>query len=185
MLRNIFQRIDKSHCVPPNGTPPEILRTARPGVRPPLRFAFIPAVKIEAGGTIRIMRCRKNKLFRDVVKGCRILCHRGVQGIEWLSHIQTIQPHLVRVDPLVPESAFARPWLLSQLAAKRIGSSTIFLFARQRINPEQSFARCDVIQLIFIESIGVDRAVFTDVVIEVLFDIPNVSAVTCELPFME
>ena len=57
----------------------------------------------------------QTELRRYILNALVHIVLHGVADIERLCHIQPVQPHLMRVDFLVPETAFLRPRMLRQL----------------------------------------------------------------------
>ncbi len=110
-----IQDIDDRHRIPAHRPTPKIGRTPRLMICPWLLFALIPSVIQQSGFRISRMPCDENKLIDDVVKRVRFFEALRVPCIKRFCHEQTIQPHLKRIHPLVPESAFVSSGLVFQL----------------------------------------------------------------------
>src|SRR5512140_2959865 len=94
-------------------------------IRPPLLFAFIPAVIQQSGFWITGVLVDEDELVHDIVVVTGLSGHDRVPGIEWFGHEQSIQPHLIWIDLFMPESPFVRPGLVLQLLPERIGSTLV------------------------------------------------------------
>ena len=82
------------------------------------------------------MRCPK--VFRREIP--------GIFGIEGHGHIQAVQPHLVRVNLFVPETAFRIAGLVQQLPVQLFNRLEIFIFRGDTHQLEQGPSGTDMVQ---------------------------------------
>ena len=66
------------------------------------------------------MARREEELSRDIVDRSRVTMTHGIPRIEGFGHVQSVEPHLLRIDLLVPQSAFRRARMCSQLVAQTV-----------------------------------------------------------------
>src|SRR6266498_3931350 len=105
-LGKVIQSVYQRHGVPTHRSSPKVGRVPRIRIGPALLSRFIPTVIEQTRLRIARVTLDQNELFGDVVKIAVFMKHRGVLGIEGLSHIETVQPHLRRIYFLMPETAF-------------------------------------------------------------------------------
>src|SRR2546430_12905713 len=158
VFRKVVESIDKRHRIPSDRTRPEIRRQSRLRISPALLFRFIPAVIEQTGFRIARARLHPNELLRDIVEGCVLVKGRGVLGVERLAHVQAIEPHLVRINLLVPKATLMRARLRLQLFAQQIGSLLVFLLFSYPIERQQKFSFVDIIEVVVVQLVGFDRA---------------------------
>ena len=72
----------------------------------------------------------------------------GIFGIEGLRHIKAVQPHLLRIDLFMPETALFCAGLAAELAVKGVHSPAVFLLAGEIIQGEKGPAGADMVQRI-------------------------------------
>ena len=70
--------------------------------------------------------------------------------VERLSHVHAVQPYLVGIDLLVPEVAFLGAGLGLHLAVDQVDGLAVFFLTIQGIQCEQSLARIDIVNNIFL-----------------------------------
>ena len=94
------------------------------------------------------MTCHRNILVYDV----RIVLHTiipvSVFRIKRRTHIDTVQPHLVRIHLLMPESAILIARMSVELAAQQVESFPVLLLLRLLIDAEQELARIQTVYVI-------------------------------------
>ena len=100
----IIQDIYQGHRVPTHRSAPEIQRLSRMRIRPTLLPGFIPAVIKQTGFRISDMTLHQNKLSGNIIEVRVFMETLRIFGIERLGHVQAIQPHLIRINFLVPET---------------------------------------------------------------------------------
>ena len=67
--------------------------------------------------------------------------------IKRLTHIQPVQPDLIRIDIFVPEVPLFRAWHLRHLTVNKINCLSIFFFACQIKKLKQCFSRIHIINI--------------------------------------
>src|SRR5436853_6607993 len=117
IFRKIVERVHERHRVPAHCTPPEIRRVSSLRVCPTLLLGFVPAVIEKPSLRITRVCLHQNELLGYVFKVSVFVKGRGVLSVKWFAHVETIQPHLRRIDFLVPETAFGSSRLRLQLLA--------------------------------------------------------------------
>ncbi len=76
-----------------------------------------------------------------------------------------IQPHLVRIDLLVPEAAAGCARLVAELAAQQFEGGSIAPITGAVIEGEQQLAWVDLIEVEFTHPVGANFAIFVHKVI--------------------
>ena len=111
---------------------------------------------------IRMLRHRQ-EMPDDIRIDRRLQILRKISGsifrIERLGHVQSVQPHLLGIDLLVPETAFRRPRLVDQLVEQHVHRLAVFLLSGQIVKPQQGTSRTDVVGrevgfLVFVDGSG-------------------------------
>src|SRR3990172_165512 len=86
----------------------------------------------------------------------------GILSQEGSRHVNSIQPHLVGIDLLVPESIAFIARLGSQLFNQQIERLTIPLINGSFQSAEKQFAWVDLVEVVFVHAIGADSAIGPD-----------------------
>ena len=102
---------------------------------------------------------------------CPALIAAGVLRVERLGHVETIQPHLVRVYGLMPETSFAGARVPGKLLAKGVHRHAVLLLPGPVQELEQRLSRAYVVGGIIAQLVGSDLPVLRDDVIIPLLDI--------------
>ena len=79
--------------------------------------------------------------------------------VEGFGHVEAVQPHLVRVDLLVPEAAVGIARLLLQLHEERIQHLPVTRLARAVVELEERTPRADVVEVVLRLAVGQHLAV--------------------------
>ena len=98
---------------------------------------------------------------------------QAVADSERSLHVQAVEPHLVRITLLVPESAGGGPWLCFKLLHEHINSCLVFLLAGQIVDAEHDVAHPDLIHAVCFKIICADNSVLWNVVIQHVLDEPE------------
>ena len=85
-----------------------------------------------------------------------------IQRLEYLGHIDAVQPHLVRIDILVPVVAGRGPRLFPQRFPQDIRSLPVLFLSGLLIQFKQHPAFVDVVQSVLLRVICLDGAVLQD-----------------------
>ena len=83
----------------------------------------------------------------------------SILRIKWLPHIKPIQPHLILINLLVPETAIGITRMRIQLTAQQIQCFLVFLVLSLLINTEKHLAGIQTVNIIFLQFISFDRAI--------------------------
>src|SRR5581483_8023148 len=119
---------DQRHRVPADRARPKLWRQTGLRIRPSLLFRFIPTVIEQTGFRVARMRFPPDELPSDIVERTIFVKGRGVLGIKRLTHVQAVQPHLIGIDFLMPETALVCAGVSSQVLSQLIGSFFVFFF---------------------------------------------------------
>lgn len=98
----VIQDIDDGDDIPAQSTIPDFRGSTRSRISPDCGVRAIVTVLQEtrlAGVGICAIRMRERELLDNIVKGggvCWVIVV-GVMGVERRNHVQTIEPHLIRV----------------------------------------------------------------------------------------
>ncbi len=107
-----------------------------------------------------------HKLLITVPAVLPVIISEFILHIEGLGHIQAIQPDLVGIDLFMPEITFRSPGLAFQLTVYGIDGFAVLFLAGEFVQIEKSLSGIDVVQIILQRVIGLDRAVFTDKIVD-------------------
>src|SRR5918995_3196675 len=102
---NVIQNIYQGHGVPAHGSAPEFRRLSRKRISPMLLFTFIPSMVKQASFRISCMVLHPYKLIEDVVKVLHRAKYLRILGIKKVTHIKSVEPHLIGVPMFVPKAA--------------------------------------------------------------------------------
>ena len=89
-------------------------------ISPWLRMRGVPRVVKQASLSITRVLCDEQKLMNYIIDRRRVTMPHRILGIERLRHVQPIEPHLLRIDLLVPESSLFRARLRAELFTKPV-----------------------------------------------------------------
>ena len=103
--------------------------------------------------------CADHKLTNDVLIVFGPVVAERIFGIERRTHVDAVQPHLVRVDQLVPESPFLGAWLTGELCTEHVKRFLILDVFRLFVNTEKDFTSVDAVQTQFGGTVGLDASV--------------------------
>ncbi len=100
------------------------------------------------------------KLPAHIIDKLRLTKLNSIAGLERAEHVQAIEPHLIRIDFLVPVGPRCCPRLMGQLSGQRPDRLLIGLPASCFPQRKELFPRIDLIEVEFIDRIAPDRPVF-------------------------
>ena len=125
----------------------------------PEHFArIVVGVAVKPRGGVVGVRGHDDELVHDVVDSFLVPgpgeVPRGILGVERLGHVQSVEPHLVRVDLLVPEAPVGVAGLLLQLGVERVERHLIAHVARAVVQFEKGAPGTDVVEVVFRLPIG-------------------------------
>ena len=89
----------------------------------------------------------------------------GVEGAEYLCHVDAVKPDLVGIDKLVPEVACAGSWLTVKLLLLILNGGAILFLTRLAVKLEENSSLIQVVKVVFLNVIAEDRAVICHVVV--------------------
>src|SRR6187551_2943806 len=102
----------------------------------------------QSGLRVTHMTLHPDKLIGDVIKFFSVVRQSSILSCKSFAHVQTIEPHLIRVTQLVPVAAFLRAWMPNKLLVKKISRLLIFFLFRLRVKPKYNAPRSDVIDVV-------------------------------------
>ena len=184
-LGNIIEHIHQRHEPPPDAPSPEIGRSSGLGIRPPLGFALVPRMIIQpCPGIVRVL-VADAKLLHGIVYQVGTPELRSVARQERRSHVKPVQPHLMRIDQLVPEAPFQRARMAAQLAYQHVHRFLVLPVLGFAVQVEQHFPRIDEIQVIICHLVFPDGSVGIDKGIAPLFHILVILALAGGFPHLQ
>ena len=83
----------------------------------------------------------------------------GILGIERLGHVESVEPHLVRIGQLVPKSPVVVAGMLLQLTEKRVENLGVTCLARTLGQDEKGSAGADMVEIVLLFLVGQHRRV--------------------------
>ena len=124
------------------------------GLVAPEHFArIVVGVAVKPRRGVIGMRGHDDELIHDVVDSLLVLAPgevpHGILGVERLGHVQPVEPHLVRVDLLVPESPVGVAGLRLQLGVERVERHLIAHVSRAVVQFEKGASGTDVVEVVF------------------------------------
>ena len=105
-------RVHQRHHVPAHGPGPELRRISGSLIGPALLLRLIPSVIEQARVRIARVLVQQCKLLCNIAESLGAMKHRGILGIKRFRHVETVEPHLIRISLLVPESPGRRARLM-------------------------------------------------------------------------
>ena len=159
LLVHPLQHIHHGHHEPAHGPQPEVGAAAGHGVSPVHLAALVVAVVVQAGLFVPHVLFDVHELLVAVDAALHLVKAGLVLHVEGLRHIGAIQPHLPRIDVLVPEVALLGAGLGEQLAADGVNGPAVLLIPEDVVQGEQVLALVYVVQVILLGVIGLDGAI--------------------------
>ena len=178
-----FQSIDHTHHVPTQSAAPAMRRLTGFGIAPEHRFAFVPTMTIHLRGRIVGMLTHYNELtghifeISSLLLGGNKLMH--IFSIIRSAHIQTIQPHLMRINLLVPETAVLRTRMRHQLRKERIHRNFVASLAMTFVHIEKHLAGTNMVDIVVGKFITGDDAFFVDHRVDIMLGVVPETFVAC------
>ena len=102
---------------------------------------------VQSGLRIAHMLHHIEKLAENIVIILLLMKSRLILHIKRLTHIQSVQPDLIRVNILVPEISLCRARHLLNLAVYKIDRLPVFFFSGQIVELKQGFSRIDIVNI--------------------------------------
>ena len=102
---------------------------------------------VQSGLRITHMFHHIEKLAENIVVVLLLMKSRLILHIKRLTHIQSVQPDLIRVNILVPEISLAGARHLLDLAVYKINRFAVFFFSGQIVEFKQGFPRIDIVDI--------------------------------------
>ena len=100
-----------------------------------------------------------NKLIDNISIIIHTVVTVSILRIKWLPHIKPIQPHLILINLLVPETAIGITRMRIQLTAQQIQCFLVFLVLSLLVNTEKHLSGIQTVNIIFLQFISFDRAI--------------------------
>ena len=172
VLRHVVERIDDRRREPSERAPPRVRALPRRLVGPYHRLRLVPSVAVEPRLRVVCMARHDCELVRDVIEG-RVLRvafeeARCVARVERTAHVESVEPHLVRVHLLVPEAAFGHARLDRELRELRVDDLPQPLASAKIVHVEGELARVDAVELAVLHSVAEDFAVLSHHAVDVV-----------------
>ena len=108
------------------------------------------------------MFLRQLDLLDDFLISLRLVVAVSVFRQVRHAHIDAVQPHLVRIDLLMPETSVLVPGLPVELGTNQVQSFLILRVFRLLVDAEQDLARIDAVEAVFLYLVLLDGAVGID-----------------------
>ena len=159
MFRNKIQRIYKCHCIPAHSTSPAMLRLSGDRICPTFLATDVTGMTVKTVLGVISMAGYCNKLIDNILIILYTVVTKSIFGIERCSHINAIQPHLIGINFLMPETSILIAWMGIELATQQVYSFLIFLIFRLFINTKQEFTRVQTVNVIFMQFISLDASI--------------------------
>ena len=102
------------------------------------------------------------ELIDHVLISIHFIVAIGIFGIEGSTHVHAIEPHLVRIDLLVPETSIGIARLSIELASKQVQCFLVLHIFGLFIDAEKDFPRIHTIKAILFQLIFLDGTVVVD-----------------------
>jgi hypothetical protein len=105
------------------------------------------------------MTLHQDELLSNIAEGCVVVKRRGIFGIEGLTHVEPVEPHLRGIDLLVPEASVRRPWLLFQLLTQQSGRLLVLFLFGVLVKSKESSAGENIIEVVILQLVGANSTV--------------------------
>ena len=129
------------------------------------------------------MPFHQNKLPGYIIKVGVFMKCCGILGIERLSHVETIEPHLMRIDLFVPEPTVRRSRMRLQLLTKQCGSFPVFFLTCHFVKQQQAATGIDVVEVVLSYVVSANTAVGVDEVVDSFLYETEVTTIACIKPY--
>ena len=159
LLVHPLQHVHHGYHEPAHGTQPEVGAAAGDGVGPVHLAALVVAVVVQAGFFVPHVLFDVHELLVAVDAALHLVKAGLVLHVEGLGHVGAVQPHLPRVDVLVPEIPLFGAGLGGQLAADGLDGLAVLFIPKDIVQGEQVFALIHVIQIVLLGVVGLDGAI--------------------------
>jgi len=130
------------------------------------------------------MLLQRHDLVDRVIEGRNVSEGGRILRIERPGHVDAVEPHLVRIDELVPEAARARARLSRKLLAQERNRLPETRVAAGLVQRKQQPAGRDLVQVVIGQPIGRDAAVLLHEAVHVLQDRLPIARLPCPLPHL-
>src|SRR5690349_11581934 len=114
----------------------------------------VPRVIIETGLWVAQVSRNEEELAHHIVHRCGISMARRVFRIERLGHVQSIEPHLLWIDLLVPETTLGSSWLRGELLAQRVRCAHVARVVRAIEEREEYATFVDLVEIVLVRRVG-------------------------------
>ncbi len=131
-------------------------------VRPGHLPGCIIGVPVESCCRITGVGCGYQKLVDHVQKILRPVIPESIFGIKGSSHVEAVEPHLVRVDLLVPETALRSSGLGFELLPECMDHLLIYRIPRQVVEQEDHLAGVYMVKVVVLLFVCGYHSVFVD-----------------------
>ncbi len=152
----MLQRIHDRHRIPAHSPAPKMQGLSRVWITPALFPAFIPGMNQQPGYGISRLFLHQQELPGNFVKPFRLSERLGILRKEGGRHIQSIEPHLERINLFVPKSALACSRVSPQLGRKQMRRLLIPRLPGLTKQREKHLALINLIEIILFQHIRSD-----------------------------
>ena len=128
---------------------------------------------VQAGGFVPHVLLDVHELLVAVDAALHLVVAGLILHVEGLGHVGAVQPHLPRIDVLVPEVALLGAGLGEQLAADGVDGLAVLLVPEDVVQDEQVLALIHVVQVVLLGVVGLDGAVLLHKVVDESLESPD------------
>src|SRR6185503_2295005 len=124
----------------------------------------------QPGLIVARMKLHQDELLRDVVKRSGLVESGGPLRVERFAHEETVEPHLRRIDLLVPEASSRRARVSLQLLAQERRGFAVLLLLRFLVKQQQNAAGKNMIDVVLVDRVCANGTVVGDEVVHAVLN---------------
>ena len=182
VLWNGIEHLDECHRIPALGAAPAVLAETCLSIGPEHIPVFVVGMTVEAGLGVEGALVGDFQLVHGIIVDGIFLGIMGLMGLIGLmglgrllgddgrreaakgeSHEDTVEPHLIGIDGLVPVDVIGHgAWLLFQLLHECLHGFQVLLLGQLLIHPSDEMAGADVVKIIIEKVIATNLTLFVD-----------------------
>ena len=176
--RQLLEDVHHGHHEPAHAAAPDDRRAAGLRVGPGRVPVLVPRVIEQAGLRVEAVPRGERRLeHRHVVPERRVVEKPAVVHEERLAHVDAVDPHLVRVDALVPEAAVGVLRDAVEGLAHGLRRRPVPRVARAFVQEQHEHAGLDVVEVVGAGLVPAEDALFVDVPVDPALDVVEVARV--------
>ncbi len=129
------------------------------GIAPVLGFALVPGVIEQTCFFVACVLLDQHDLIDDIVERFGFVETKRIFRKERSCHVDAIEPHLIRIDLLMPKTIDTIAWMHTHLLAQVFNGLAITVVPRALVCTVKQFACVDLVDVVLVGAIGADGSI--------------------------